>query len=397
MNERRPGPGPSTTAVHGGDAVDEATSALDGPLVMSSAFAFRDAADAAARFEESGSGLIYGRWDNPTVARFEAKLAALEEAEDAAAFASGMGAIVGALSAFVEEGAHVIAPQGVYAETARVLTKHFARFGVETTFVDAPEASAIASAMRTNTRVVWIETPANPTLAVTDIQRARAEAEGAVLLVDSTFATPFHQTPLAHGADMVVHSATKAIGGHGDVIGGVVAGSAERVARVRDVGGRMAGATLSPMSAWLLSRGARTLALRQARASETAQLLAERLESDPRISVVHYPGLESHPQHDVARRQMRRGYGSLLAFEIAGGAEAGRRAYDAVELVTRAVSLGDVRTLLTHPASTTHSSMPRQRRLEAGIGDGLMRLSVGIEDAEDLWSDLDRALARSAG
>jgi methionine-gamma-lyase len=320
-------------------------------------------------------------------------MATLESAESAAAFASGMGAIVGTLSAFLSAGDHVIAPRGVYAETARVLTRHFGRYGVETTFVNVPEPSAIAAAMRPRTRVVWIETPANPTLAITDIQRAKDEAGDALVVVDSTFATPFHQNPLAHAADLVVHSATKAIGGHGDVIGGVIAGDAERVERVRDAGGRMAGATLSPMSAWLLARGARTLAVRQARASANAQTLAERLRDDPRVATVHYPGLETHPGHPVARAQMRRGFGSLLGFEIAGGAPAGRRAYDAVELITRAVSLGDVRTLLTHPASTTHSSMPSERRVAAGISDGLMRLSVGIEDVEDLWADLDRALA----
>jgi methionine-gamma-lyase len=393
MNERGRGSGPSTLAVHGGDSVDGATGALDAPLVMSSAFAFDDADDAAARFAPEGVGLIYGRWANPTVNGFEAKMATLESAESAAAFASGMGAIVGTLSAFLSAGDHVIAPRGVYAETARVLTRHFGRYGVETTFVNVPEPSAIAAAMRPRTRVVWIETPANPTLAITDIQRAKDEAGDALVVVDSTFATPFHQNPLAHAADLVVHSATKAIGGHGDVIGGVIAGDAERVERVRDAGGRMAGATLSPMSAWLLARGARTLAVRQARASANAQTLAERLRDDPRVATVHYPGLETHPGHPVARAQMRRGFGSLLGFEIAGGAPAGRRAYDAVELITRAVSLGDVRTLLTHPASTTHSSMPSERRVAAGISDGLMRLSVGIEDVEDLWADLDRALA----
>jgi methionine-gamma-lyase len=385
-------PGPSTLAVHGGDDVDPETGALDAPLVMSSAFAFADARDAVKRFEDDGEGFVYGRWGNPTVAAFEAKMAALEGAEAAAGFASGMGAIVGAIGAFTSAGDHVVAPRGVYAETSRALTAHFARFGVTTTFVDTSSPGRIAEAIDPRTRVVWVETPANPTLAVTDLADAKRQAGDALLFVDSTFATPFHQNPLRHGADLVVHSATKGIGGHGDVIGGVVAGGAEHVARVRDVGGRIGGATMSPMSAWLLARGARTLALRQNRASATAATLAERLDGDPRVSVVHYPGLASHPGYAVAVRQMERGFGALLSFEVAGGEARGRRAHDGVRLITRAVSLGDVRTLITHPASTTHHSMPRDRRLEAGITDGLMRLSVGIEDVEDLWSDLDRAL-----
>jgi len=388
MTER---PGPSTLAVHGGDEVDAPTGALDAPVVMSSAYAFEDAKDAAGRFDGEREGAIYGRWGNPTVASFEAKIAALEGAEAAAAFASGMGAIVGTLGAFTEAGDHVVAPRGVYAETARALTQYFARFGVESTFVDTSEPGAIAEALRDRTRVVWLETPANPTLVVTDIRAAKEQAPDAHVVVDSTFATPYHQNPLAHHADLVVHSATKAIGGHGDVIGGVIAGDAERVARVRDVGGRTAGATLAPMSAWLLARGARTLALRQARASDSAAILAARLADDPRVSEVHYPGLTTHPGHAIAARQMQRGFGALLAFEV-GDTELGRHAYDAVRLITRAVSLGDVRTLLTHPASTTHHSMSRPRRLEAGISDGLMRLSVGVEDVDDLWADLDRAL-----
>jgi cystathionine beta-lyase/cystathionine gamma-synthase len=248
--------------------------------------------------------------------------------------------------------------------------------------------------MTPRTRLVYVETPANPTLAVTDIAAvaALARERGAVTVVDSTFATPYHQRPLALGADLVVHSATKAIGGHGDAIGGVVVGDDARVAAVHEGMVRIAGAAMSPWNAHMLTRGARTLALRAARMAESALALAERLEAHPGIERVWYPGLLSHPQHAVARRQMMRGYGGLVAVELRGGAEAGRAVYDRVRLFTRAVSLGDVRSLITHPATTTHVSLDPAVRRAAGIRDGTMRLSIGIEDMEDLWRDLERAL-----
>lgn len=383
-----------TVAVHAGDAPDPTTGALDPPVVLSSAYAFDDAADAAAQFSGARFGHIYSRWRNPTVRALEAKVAALEEAEACAALASGMAAVHASLSAHLGAGDHVVAPRSLYAETARLLTGHFARFGVETSFVDATDPGQVEGALRPETRVIYAETPANPTLAVTDLSAlaALAEAHGAALIVDSTFATPAHQRPLALGAHLSLHSATKALCGHGDAVGGVVSGSEARVAEVRAEGARTCGGALAPLSAMLIARGVRTLGLRTARASATALALAQRLSDDPRVARVHYPGLPSHPGHAVARRQMRGGFGALVAFEVAGGREAGERCYDAVRLVTRAVSLGDVRTLLTHAASTTHASLSETQRAAAGIGEGLMRLSVGIEDVEDLWADLDRAL-----
>jgi len=263
--------------------------------------------------------------------------------------------------------------------------------------VNAADPEEIRAALRPETKLVWIETPANPVLAVTDVAAVAelCRAHGARLVVDSTFATPFHQRPLELGADLVVHSATKAIGGHGDAVGGVVAGSRELCDAVRTEVVRSEGAAMSPFTAWLLARGARTLPLRAARASETAAELARRLEDHGGVERVRYPGLPSHPQHEVARRQMRGGYGALVAFDVEGGREAGRRVHDSVRTITRAVSLGDLRTLLTHPATTTHASMSADALRAAGIGDGLMRLSVGIEDVEDLWRDLDRALSRA--
>ena len=385
---------PCTVDVHAGDEPDPTTGALEPPIVLSSAYAFEDAEHTAARFDGTAEGFIYTRWRNPTVEAFERKMAALEDAPSAVALASGMAAAHAALTVDLRTGDHVVASASLYAETARLFRDRLSRFGIDVTYADTTDTDAIAHACRDETRVIWVETPANPVLKVTDIAAAAevAHARSARLVVDSTFATPYHQRPLALGADLVVHSATKAICGHGDAIGGIVAGEAELCARLRADAVRAGGASMSPFTAWLLSRGARTLSLRAARASETAHELARRLEAHPGVERVFYPGLPSHPQHDVARRQMVRGFGALVAFEARGGLAAGQRVYDRVALITRAVSLGDVRTLLTHPASTTHASMPREQREAAGITEGSMRLSVGIEGVEDLWADLDRAL-----
>jgi methionine-gamma-lyase len=232
-------------------------------------------------------------------------------------------------------------------------------------------------------------------LAISDLAALAeiAHAGGAKLVVDGTFATPYHQQPLALGADVVLHSATKSISGHGDTIGGVASGAAGVMKLLRETGVRTSGAPMAPLTAMLIARGAKTLWLRMERASATAAWLAARLAEDPRIDVVHYPGLPTHPHHALAQRQMQRGFGAMVSFEVRGGYESGKRTYDRLGLIARAVSLGDVRSLMTHPASTTSHSMPREDRLRAGITDGLMRLSVGIEDREDLWADLDAALA----
>jgi methionine-gamma-lyase len=384
----------ATLAVHAGEEPDPRTGALEPPIVLASAYAFESADDAAAQFRGEQEGWIYGRWRNPTVESFERKIAALEGAEACVALASGMAAVHGALASTLRAGERVIAPRSVYAEAARLMREVLPRFGIETTFVDQTDLGAIEAAWDPRTRVLYAETPANPNLACTDLEAlARlAHARDARLIVDGTFATPWHQRPLALGADLVLHSATKAICGHGDAIGGVVSGARELVAEVRKIGVRACGGTMSPTTAAMLARGVRTLGLRMERSSASALELARRLEADPRIARVFYPGLPSHPQHALAQRQMERGFGAMIAFEVAGGLEAGKRCHDAVEVIARAVSLGDVRSLITHPATTTQASMPREQRLAAGVSDGLMRLSVGIEDVEDLWEDLDRAL-----
>lgn len=389
----------ATRCVHAGESPDD-DGALDPPIVMSSAFAFESAAHAARAFQGEEAAWIYGRWGNPTVAALEAKLAALEEAEAACATASGMAAISGVVLATCEAGDHIVAPRSMYAESARLLRERLPRLGIHTTFVDG-SASAYAAAVTERTRLLYVETPSNPTLGLVDIQsikdlaRSLPDDRRPLVIADGTFATPFAQSPLALGADVVVHSMTKGIGGHGDVIAGVALGGRALIDRVRDAVIKGFGGVLPPLSAWLIARGLRTFALRQERACATAAALARGLSNDARVRVVHHPSLATHPQHDLANRQMH-AYGALLSFELASdGGDAvarGRGVLEALRVATHAVSLGDVRTLVVHPASTTHSTMPADVRRLAGIGDALLRVSVGLESGRDLLEDFDRAL-----
>lgn len=387
----------ATACVHAGEPPG-ADGGLDPPIVMSSAFAFESAEHAARAFRGEEDAWIYGRWGNPTVAALETKLAAIEGAEAACATASGMAAISGAVMAVCESGDHIVAPRSMYAESARLFRDRLPKLGITTTFVEAT-AEAYAAAMTPRTRILYVETPSNPTLGVIDIAAiaalARSTAPRVVVVVDGTFATPFAQTPLAHGADLVVHSMTKGISGHGDVIAGVVAGGAELVNKVRDTVIKGFGGVLSPLSAWLVARGLRTFHVRQERACATAATLAAHLAAHPRVARVFHPSLSTHPGHALAQRQMF-AYGTLLSFEIAAdGADAvlrGRTVLESLRVATHAVSLGDVRTLVVHPASTTHSTMPAEARRLAGIGDGLLRVSCGLEGTADLLADFDRAL-----
>jgi cystathionine beta-lyase/cystathionine gamma-synthase len=365
---------------------------------MSSAFGFASAAEARGAFLGENDAYIYGRWGNPSAEELEAKVAALEGAEDACVVASGMAAITGAVLSVCKAGSHVVAPRAMYGEAARLFRERLPQWGMTTTFVDAGDPLAYASAITPATRVLYIETPANPTLTVTDMEAVvgLAQGSGLVTIVDNTFATPFAQTPLAFGVDLVVHSMTKALGGHGDAIGGVVCGRRADVARTRELVVKGLGATLAPMSAFLVARGVRTFALRQQQANATAATLASRLAEDPRVLAVHHPSLPSHPGHALASRQMY-AFGSILSFEVKAddhgdAVDHGRRVLEGVRTIAHAVSLGDVRSLMTHPASTTHSTMPRDHRALAHIGDGLLRLSVGVESEDDLWADLDAAI-----
>jgi methionine-gamma-lyase len=380
----------STICVHAGEPPAD-DGALDPPIVMSSAFAFESTDHAARAFTGEENAWIYGRWGNPTVAALEAKLAALEGAEAACATASGMAAIAGCILALCEAGDHIVAPRSMYAESARLLRERLPKFGVTTTFVDGT-LDAYQAAITPKTKLLYLETPANPNLAIVDLAAvAKLRPKDGFVLTDGTFATPFAQTPLAHDSDLVVHSMTKGLGGHGDVIGGVVAGSKAIVDRVRDTVIKGFGGILPPLSAWLVARGLRTFALRQERACANAAELARWLSEHPAISIVHHPSLMSHPGHTLAAKQMH-AFGALLSFELKDGISRGRRVIEALGVATHAVSLGDVRTLVVHPASTTHSTMPREARLQANIGDGLIRVSCGIESAGDLIRDFEHAL-----
>lgn len=382
----------STRAVHG-VRPSPREGPLEEPVVLSSAFALGSAEQAAGAFRGEDERWIYGRWGNPTVRAVEERVAALEGAQAALLTASGMAAITGALLAHLAAGDHVVAPRAFYGESARLLRERLVPFGIETSFVDGTDVAAYRAALRPTTRLLYAETPANPLLGVTALAplAALAREQGLTLVVDNTFATPYCQRPLEHGAHLVVHSATKALSGHGDVVGGVVAGDRGRVARVADLVVKGLGAVLSPVSAFLLGRGLSTLALRQAAATRSASELAGWLERHPAVARVHYPGLASHPGHDVAAAQMA-AFGSVLSFELTGGEAAARRVLDRVRLITHAVSLGDVRSLLTHPATTTASTMPAADREAAGIRPSLLRLSVGVEDVDDLLVDLSHAL-----
>jgi methionine-gamma-lyase len=387
----------ATVCVHAGDDHDPHTRALE-TLVLSNAFRFEDTAQAAQAMTGDDPAYVYGRWSNPTVEALEAKVSALEGTEDTCATASGMSAVCGAVLAFVGQGDHVVAPRAIYSESARLLRERLPRFGIETTFVDAAEPGAYERAIRPSTRLLYLESPANPNLALTDLSAVASLARGRGLLsvVDNTFATPFAQTPHALGVDLVVHSMTKAIGGHGDALGGAVSGPRELVARVRDWAVKGTGGVLSPFTAFLVARGLRTFALRQRQQCLSAAILARRLSEHPAVAAVHHPSLLEGAALALAERQMH-AFGALLSFELKPGArtsamDRGKRALERFELVTHAVSLGDVRSLAVHPASTTHASMPPEARQAANITDGLIRLSVGIEGAEDLWKDLARAI-----
>jgi methionine-gamma-lyase len=388
----------STVAVHAGDR--EPRGPLDHPLVLSSAFGFTSAEEAAGAFRGDNDALIYGRWGNPNVQALEQKLAALEGAEAAAVTASGMAAISGTLLSLCSSGHHVVAPRSMYAESARLFRERFPRLGITTTFVDARSVDAYAAAIRPETRVLYVESPSNPVLAVSDIVAIAglAKEKGLLSIADNTFATPFAQNPLELGVDLVVHSATKGLGGHGDAIAGVVCGRSALVDEAREAIVKGFGGVLSPFNAYLVDRGVRTFALRQAQACASAATLAQRLAEHPRVAIVHHPSLASHPGHALACRQMH-AFGALLSFELAparGGAlEAGRRVLEAVRVASHAVSLGDVRSLIVHPASTTHSTMAPDARRLADVTDGLLRLSVGIEGVEDLWADLESALTNA--
>jgi methionine-gamma-lyase len=384
--------GVNTQLVHAGHHGDP-TGAVTVPIYQTSTFAFRDALHGAALFAGEQDGFIYTRIGNPTIRALEDAVAALEHGCGGVATSSGMGAVSTVYFALLEQGAHMVGTASVYGPSRTLMENHFSRFGVESSFVDTSDASNIRRAMKPNTRLVYVETPSNPTMQVTDIREAAriAHAAGCLLAVDNTFASPYLQLPLDLGADVVLHSVNKSINGHADVVGGIVTAKDPKVlARLRAMMISL-GCNMDPHQAFLVSRGLKTLGIRTERAQQNAIEVARWLEAHPKVEWVRYVGLPSHPQHELAKRQMS-GFGGMIAFELKGGMEAGRRLMDNVKVATLAVSLGGVETLVEHPASMTHASMTPEARRAAGFTDGLVRYSVGIEDVRDLIADLERAL-----
>ncbi|HNX32879.1 MAG TPA: PLP-dependent aspartate aminotransferase family protein [Holophaga sp.] len=384
----------NTKLVHAGIEEDAYGSVVT-PIYQASTFAFRDAQQGADRFAGKAEGYIYTRIGNPTTAALEANVAQLENGFGATAMSSGMGAVSTVYMALLNAGDHMVSTDSVYGPSRVIMEKHFSRFGVQSTYVDTTDLDNLRAAIKPNTRLVYVESPSNPAMQVTDIAAAAriAHEAGAVLVVDNTFASPCLQKPLDLGADVVLHSVTKFINGHADVVGGIVISRTEELHKKIRGMMIMMGCNMDPHQAYLVSRGLKTLALRVERAQENAQKVAEWLEGHPKIEWVRYIGLPSHPQHELSRRQMS-GFGAMIAFELRGGVAAGRTVMDNVRLAGLAVSLGGVETLISHPASMTHAGMARPDRVAAGITDGLVRLSVGIEDVEDIIADLDQALAK---
>lgn len=384
----------ATRAIHHGHDPQAHQGALVPPVYLTSTFAFPDAAAGGRRFMGEERGYIYTRLGNPTLSLLEERLASLEGGAAALVTASGMGAITAAIWSLLEPGDEILVDHTLYGCTFAFFQHGLARFGVEVRHVDMTEPGNVTAAIGPRTRLVYFETPANPNMRLVDIAAvaAIARAHGALVMVDNTYATPVLQRPLALGADLVVHSATKYLGGHGDLMAGAVVGSAGHIQRIRMVGLKdMTGAVLSPFDAFLVLRGLKTLELRVERHCASALEIARQLEAHPAVAAVHYPGLPSFPQHALARRQMV-GFGGMIAFELVGGMAAGFAFMDALRLVTRAVSLGDAETLVQHPASMTHSTYSAEERARFGITDGLIRLSVGLETLADLRQDIGRAL-----
>jgi len=379
---------------HAGQHADPQTGAHNTPIYQTSTFAFKNVQDGADKFAGEKEGYIYTRLGNPTQSALEEKMAALEGAEAAIATASGMSAISASVMAVAYAGDHILAHDCLYGCTHSLMEEILPRYGIEVTFADLSDLDNVDEYLQDNTKLVYLETPSNPTLNLVDIEEIskKAHAAGAKVIVDNTFMTPYLQNPLALGADMVVHSATKYIGGHGDAIAGIIAGKEEMLAEIRMTTLKDFGGIISPFNAWLLLRGLKTLPIRVDKHTENAKEVAEFLEAHDKVERVFYPGLESHPQHDLAKKQAS-GFGSMISFELKGGYAAGEKMMNNVNLATLAVSLGDVDTLIQHPASMTHAPVPREERLAAGITDGLVRISIGIEDVEDIIADLDNSLS----
>ena len=389
-----PGKGFTTRAIHHGYDPYEGYGSVNPPLYLSSTYAFPTVEDGSARFAGEQAGFVYSRVGNPTTCLLESRIADLEGGEAALVTASGMGATTSLLWTLLAPGDEVIADKTLYGCTFGYFNHGLAKFGVKITHVDMTQPANLEAAIGAQTKVVFFESPANPNMRLVDIEAiaAIAHRHNAKVVVDNTYCTPYLQRPLALGADYVVHSARKCLGGHGDLIAGAIVGPKESLDQVRFYGLKdMTGAVMSSQAAFLILRGLKTLALRMERHSSNAQVVAECLAGHDKVDVCHYPGLASFPQIELARRQMKLP-GGMVAFELKGGIEAGRRFMNALQLITRAVSLGDAESLAQHPASMTHCFYTPEERREHLIGDGLVRISAGLEDPEDLLDDVRQAL-----
>lgn len=385
-----------TVSIHGGSCKNP-YGTLAVPIFQTSTFVFDSAEQGGKRFALEEPGYIYSRLGNPTTTVLEDKIAQLESGEAAVATSSGMGAISSVMWTILKAGDHIISDKTLYGCTFAFFSHGLSRFGIEVSFVDTADGEAVKKAMKPNTRAVYLETPANPNLKIVDIKTIAEIAHtnpNTLVVVDNTFSTPYCQRPLELGADIVVHSATKYLNGHGDVIAGMVISRKDLVDQIRLVGIKdMTGSVLGPMEAYLIIRGMKTLEVRMRKHCENALKVAEFLEAHDKVAEVYFPGLKSHPGHEIAAKQMD-AFGGIMSFELKGGFEAGKILLNNLKLCSLAVSLGDTETLIQHPASMTHSPYTKEERMEAGITDGLVRLSVGLENIEDIIADLEYGLSK---
>jgi O-succinylhomoserine sulfhydrylase len=362
------------------------------PLYMTSSYVFEDAEDMRAQFAEEKQGEIYSRYANPNVQEFIDKMALLEGAESGWATASGMAAVFTFFGALLSSGDHIVSARSVFGSTHRLFTEILPKWGITTTYVDFDDYQGFENAIRPETKILYLETPSNPGLDIIDLEKVAAicKKKNVIFAVDNCFATPFIQRPIEFGADVAIHSATKYIDGQGRTLGGVILSSNAITEKIKAFA-RHTGPALSPFNAWILSKSLETLSIRIERHSASAYEIAKRLEQHPNVFSVKYPFLESHPQFEIAKKQMDLG-GGIVSFELKGGLEAGRKFLDQLEMFSLTANLGDTRSIATHPASTTHSKLTPEQRKEVGISDGLVRLSAGLEHVDDIWNDIVNAL-----
>ncbi len=362
------------------------------PLYLTSSFVFDDAEQMRAAFTDEIEANIYSRYSNPNVDELLQKIAALEEGEAAWATATGMAAVFTTFAALLKSGDHIVSSRSVFGSTHQLFMNILPKWGITTTYVDSDDYEAYAKAITSDTKMLYLETPSNPGLDIIDLDKIGAicKAKNVLFVVDNCFATPIIQKPLHFGADISIHSATKYIDGQGRVLGGLIVSTKEIIKQIEGFA-RHSGPAMSPFNAWILSKSLETLSLRVEKQSSNALEIAQRLEKHDKVDWVKYPFLISHPQHEIAKKQMRFG-GGIVSFQIKGGIEAGRKFLDSLQLFSLTPNLGDSRSIATHPASTTHSKLKPEERLEVGISDGLVRLSIGLEHIEDVWEDIDNAL-----